>query len=72
MKYLSRESKLLYMSSEQKNKLLKIQEEVSNNGGVVSVNQLILDSIDLMIAYYTSDIVNRYVPLSLEDIIPKK
>lgn len=60
------------MSSEQKNKLLKIQEEVSNNGGVVSVNQLILDSIDLMIAYYTSDIVNRYVPLSLEDIIPKK
>ena len=60
------------MSSEQKNKLLKIQEEVSNNGGVVSVNQLILDSIDLMIAYYTSDIVNRYVPLSLEDLIHKK
>jgi hypothetical protein len=69
---MQKEAKLVHITVEQKQKLIGIQEAVSGNGGTVSVSQLIRDSIDLMVAYYHTDIVNRYVPVSLDKIIQKK
>lgn len=69
---MQKEAKLVHITVEQKQKLIDIQKAVSGNGGTVSVSQLIRDSIDLMVAYYHTDIVNRYVPVSLDKIIQKK
>lgn len=69
---MQKEAKLVHITVEQKQKLIGIQEAVSGNGGTVSVSQLIRDSIDLMVAYYHTDIVNRYMPVSLDKIIQKK
>lgn len=66
-----KEVKSLHMDTIQKQKLLEIQNEVTNAGGDVSLNQLIRDAIDLLIFAYRNAIVERYSPKSLENLIKK-
>lgn len=63
------EAKILYLETLQKQKLLKIQKEVTTAGGDVSMNQLIRDAIDLLVFAYRTAIVERYTPKSLEKLI---
>ncbi|MFA0834564.1 MAG: hypothetical protein ACC609_11220 [Methanobacterium formicicum] len=61
-----KETKCLYLDTQQKQKLLEIHKEVTNAGGDVSLNQLIRDAIDLLVNSYQKAIVERYTPKSLE------
>lgn len=60
------EAKLIFISEEQKQKLLEIQNEVSEHGGDISMNQLIRDAINILIDLYKSEIVKKYEPFRLE------
>lgn len=60
------EAKLIYISVEQKQRLQEIKNEVSLAGGDTSLNQLIRDSIDVLIYFYKDEIVERYTPKSIE------
>lgn len=60
------EAKLIFISEEQKQKLLEIQNEVSEHGGDISMNQLIRDAINILIDLYKSEIVKKYEPFRPE------
>lgn len=55
--------KLVHLRLEQKEALDNIQEEISFNGGYVSVMRLINDSIQIFIDHYGEDAVKRYSPM---------
>lgn len=63
-----KEAKLLYLSTDQKQKLLKIQKEVEEAGGDTSLNQLIRDSIDVVVGFYKDEIVERYSPRTFKSL----
>ena len=60
------EAKLIFISEEQKHKLLEIQNEVSELGGDISMNQLIRDAINILLDLYKNEIVKKYKPFRLE------
>ena len=63
-----KEAKLLYLRPDQKQKLLKIQEEVEEAGGDTNLNQLIRDSIDVVVGFYKDEIVERYSPRTFKSL----
>lgn len=69
MKNQYTEPKLIYISSEQKEKLLEIKENVTETGGETSMNQLIRDAIDILLDMYEDVIVKKYTPIQLKDLI---
>lgn len=69
MKNQYTEPKLIYMSVEQKEKLLEIKENVTETGGETSMNQLIRDAIDILLDMYEDVIVKKYTPIQLKDLI---
>lgn len=64
-----KESKLLYLRSDQKQQLLEIQEEVFEAGGDTNLNQLIRDAIDVLVVFYKDEIIQRYKPRSIRSLI---
>ena len=64
-----KEAKLVYLRTDQKQKLLEIQDEVSEAGGDTNLNQLIRDSIDVLVGFYKDAIVERYTPKSIKTLI---
>ena len=62
-------SKLIYINDDQKQRLLEIKNEVSETGGDTSLNQLIRDSIDLLVYRYKEEIVKHYTPRSIKSLI---
>lgn len=62
-------SKLIYISDDQKHRLQEIKNEVSETGGDTSLNQLIRDSIDLLVYSYKEEIVKHYTPRSIKSLI---
>jgi len=65
-------AKLIYISDAQKRKLLEIQDEVSNKHGSVSLNELIRASIELLIYFYKDEIVDRYTPKSIKELVIRR
>ncbi|MDO5835380.1 MAG: hypothetical protein Q4P17_02635 [Methanobacterium sp.] len=55
--------KLVHLRPEQKEALDNIKEEISFNGGYVSVMRLINDSIQIFIDHYGEEAVERYSPM---------
>ena len=55
--------KLVHLRQEQKEALDSIKEEVSFNGGYVSVMRLINDSIQIFVDHYRDEAVERYSPM---------
>lgn len=72
MKSQYSEPKLIYISAEQKEKLLEIKENVAEIGGDTSLNQLIRDAIDILLDMYEDVIVKKYTPIQLKDLITLK
>lgn len=64
-----KEAKLIYLNSKQKEKLQQIKKEVSSCGGDVSANQLIRDAIDILVCAYKNEIVKKYKPKSIRDLV---
>ena len=62
-------SKLIYISNDQKQRLLELKNEVTETGGDTSLNQLIRDSIDLLVYSYKEEIVKHYEPRSIKNLI---
>ena len=69
MKSQYSESKLIYISAKQKEKLLEIKENVTEIGGDTSLNQLIRDAIDILLDTYEDVILKKYTPIQLKDLI---
>ena len=63
------ESKLILMSSKQKEQLEKIKNEVSQRNGSVSTSQIIRDAIEILLCVYKKDIVDRYTPKSIMELV---
>ena len=62
-------SKLIYIDEDQKHRLQEIKNEVLETGGDISLNQLIRDSIDLLVYSYKEEIVKHYTPRSIKSLI---
>ena len=62
-------SKLIYISDDQKQRLQEIKNEIAEIGGGTSLNQLIRDSIDLLVYSYKEEIVKHYTPRSIKCLI---
>lgn len=62
------EAKLLNITKKEKEKLDKIKKEVANEGGEVSINQLLRDGIELL-DNYKKEIVERYTPKTIRELI---
>ena len=52
--------KLILLTSSQREKLMNIQRNVQENGGHVSANQLIRDSIQMFLENYEDAAVKKY------------
>lgn len=63
------ESKLILMSNKQKEQLEKIKNEVSQRKGSVSTSQIIRDAIEILLCVYKKDIVDRYTPKSIMELV---
>ena len=63
------EAKLLHMSSKQKERLEEIKNEISEAGGNVSLNEIIRDSVNLVISMYRKELIEQYTPKKIKDII---
>ena len=65
-------AKLIYISEDQKQRLMEIKDEVSEANGDTSLNQLIRDSIDVLVYFYKDEIIERYKPRKIKDLILKE
>lgn len=54
--------KLILLTTEQKEKLESIKRNVKNNGGSVSANQLIRDSLHIFLESYQKTAIKKYSP----------
>ena len=72
MKNQYSEAKLIFISNEQKQMLIEIRDDVKEIGGETSLNQIIRDAIDILLKYYKNDIVKKYTPIKLEDLVQRK
>ncbi len=64
-------AKLIYINDDQKQRLMEIKDEVSEANGDTSLNQLIRDAIDLLVYAYKDEIVERYSPRNIRDLVKK-
>lgn len=64
-------AKLIYISEDQKQRLMEIKDEVSEANGDTSLNQLIRDAIDVLVYFYKDEIIERYKPRKIKDLIYK-
>lgn len=62
------EAKLLHLSKNEKEILEEIKNEVAAAGGDVSLNQLLRDGVAL-IYNYKNEIVERYTPKSIKELV---
>ena len=60
-------AKLIYISSEQKERLMEIKNMVTEIGGKTSLNELIRDAIDVAIYFHKNEIVEQHKPRSIID-----
>ena len=65
-------AKLIYISEDQKQRLMEIKDEVSEANGDTSLNQLIRDAIDVLVYFYKDEIIERYKPRKIKDLIYKE
>lgn len=63
------EAKLLYMTSDHKQRLLELKEDISKAGGDASLNQLIRDAIDVLVYAHRDQIIEHYTPQSIESLV---
>jgi len=63
------ETKLVHMSSKQKEELEEIKNEVSQREGSVSTSQIIRDAVEILVCVYRKDIVERYTPKSIRELV---
>lgn len=54
--------KLVNLKIKQKNELDSIQKQINENGGDVSIMELIDDAVQIFIDKYSDDAVKRYSP----------
>lgn len=62
-------AKLIHISPEQKEKLDEIANEVSKKDGDVAITQLIRDSIEILTENYREEIIKKYTPIKLRDLV---
>lgn len=65
-------AKLIYINDDQKQRLMEIKDEVSEANGDTSLNQLIRDAIDLLVYAYKDEIVERYSPRNIRNLVKKE
>ncbi len=54
--------KLILMTTSQRKRLEDIQKNIEKNGGQVSANQLIRDSIQIFLDHYRDKAIQNYSP----------
>jgi len=63
------EAKLLYMTSDHKQRLLEIKNDISDVGGDVSLNELIRNAIDVLVYAHRDEIIQHHTPRSMKSLI---
>lgn len=62
-KKLVKKSKLINISEEENKELEKIRDEIRSGNGYISINQLIRDSIRIMLQDYRDEVIRKYLPI---------
>ena len=59
------ETKLVCLSTGQKQKIEELQQQITEAGGDASMSAIIRDSIDLAINHYHDEIREKYTPIKV-------
>lgn len=63
------EVKLLHMTSDHKQRLLEIKEDISKAGGDASLSELIRNAIDVLVYAHRDEVIKHHTPRSLKSLI---
>lgn len=63
----SKKARLIYITEEQDKRLESLKDEITDQGGFVSFNQLFRDALDIMLQIYRDEVIWRYLPIKVEE-----
>lgn len=63
----SKKARLIYITEEQDKRLGSLKDEITDQGGFVSFNQLFRDALDIMLQIYRDEVIWRYLPIKVEE-----
>ncbi len=66
---INKTAKLINISREQSLKLKELNDRVIETGGNTSVSQLIREAIDILINNYSDEVIRKYKPLCLNELV---
>jgi hypothetical protein len=66
---INKTAKLINISKEQSQKLKELNDRVIESGGYSSVSQLIREAIDILINNYSDEVIKKYKPICLKELV---